>query len=241
MSLFLGRRFATRAPLHIARYLGSALPSAPSACGWTQALKSIGMMGNNALGDCTCAAMGHAVQTITTYARGVELTPPDSEIITMYEASGYTPGDPSTDQGWTELAAMQYMRDTGLSGVKAQAFADADYTNLVQIRQIIYLFGGCYIGVLLTRKDMDDFQAGRPWTDTGTDYIGGHALWVPAYVPDYFFPITWGKVQAASLDWYRAKCDEAHAIIFPAWINPKTNLSPDGFDLATLMKDLRYV
>jgi hypothetical protein len=238
----LGRKYPTRAKLKLSRYLGPALPSPPSACDWTLAMTTDwGVMRNDTIGDCTCAAMGHAVQVITANGDGL-ITPSDDEIVTMYEQSGYNPADPSTDQGWTEVAAMQFMCTNGLGGVRLDAFADVNHSNVTQVRQTVMLFGGCYIGVLVTQADMDAFQTGQPWTTPAlTGVLGGHALWVAAYDAQYLTVITWGKPQLVSWNWFAARCDEAHACLFFPWVKNSVNCDPDGFDLATLQADLQQL
>jgi hypothetical protein len=198
-----------------------------------------GMMGNDNLGDCTCAAMGHAVQTITSNGDGL-ITPPDAEIIKMYEGIGsYDPSDPNSDQGATELDAMKFMASTGLSGVKCDAFADVDHTNLDAVKQTIFLMGGCYIGVEITDRDMNDFEQNRAWTSTRLDRVeGGHALWVPIYDRNGIYVVTWGKLQPASWGWYQSHADEAHALILKAWCVNSLDCSPSGLDLQTLEADL---
>src|SRR5580658_8869232 len=44
--------------LRLAKYL-TAVPPPPASCDWTKGVTEWGMMLNDALGDCTCAAIGH--------------------------------------------------------------------------------------------------------------------------------------------------------------------------------------
>jgi hypothetical protein len=242
MNLKLGRKHPTRAKLKLAKYVGHALPPPPVSCDWTMAMsQDWGMMGNDRLGDCTCAAMGHAVQVITCNGDGL-VTPSDALIVQMYEQSGYNPADPSTDQGWTETAAMAFMCDTGLAAVKLDAFADVDQTVQREVMQAVALFGGCYIGVQITQADIDAFNAHQPWTSTDmSNVLGGHALWLPSYFSNGIKVITWGQPQMASWDWFASHCDEAHACLFFPWVRNSVNCDPDGFDLATLNEDLKQV
>ena len=239
MNLKLGRKYPTKAKLKLSKYLGPALPTPPPACDWTLAMTDVwGMMGNDQLGDCTCAAMGHAVQIVTSNGDGL-ITPVDAEIIKMYESSGYSPSDPSSDQGWTETAAMQYMVTSGLSNVKADAFADVDQNNRKELLQTVKLMGGAYLGVSITQDDMDQFKAGTPWTSTDmSNVLGGHAIWMPRYDDLGIYVITWGQLQHATWDWYAAHCDEAHAMLFLPWVRNTCGLDPDGFDYDTLHADL---
>jgi hypothetical protein len=237
----LGRKHPTRAKLRLHRYLGPALPPPPPSVDWTLAMAADwGMMKNDALGDCTCAGMGHAVQTVSANGDGL-VTPSDNQVVAMYEVVGhYNPADPNSDQGATEVDAMTFMVTSGLAEVKVDAFADVDQTNLEAVKQCIALFAGCYIGVQVTQADMDAFQAKQPWTDTALgNVLGGHALWVPSYDAKFIYPITWGMEQPASWDWFRAKCDEAHACIFFPWVQNSLNCDPDGFNRAQLEADLK--
>ncbi len=240
MNYKFGRKHPTQAKLKLHRYLGPALPPAPPMVDWTLAMSADwGVMKNDSLGDCTCAAMGHAVQVISTNGDGL-ITPSDDEIVNMYRASGYDPGDPNSDQGWTETAAMQFMCDRGLAGVKIDAFADVDQTNLDQVKQAIYLFGGCYIGVMITQQDMDDFQANRAWESLDVSSpLGGHALWVPSYDDTGITVITWGKAQNATWGWFQAHCDEVHACLLFPWVQNSVNTDPDGFNMQQLQDDLK--
>jgi hypothetical protein len=238
----LGRKHPTQAKFKLHRYLGPGLPPPPVSVDWTLAMSGDwGVMKNDALGDCTCAAMGHAVQVITSNGDGI-VTPDDSEIVGMYEMVGhYDPKDSTSDNGATEVDAMKYMVDRGLAGVRVDAFADVDQTNLTQFMQTIALMGFAYIGVEVTQADMDAFEADQPWTSTDmSDVLGGHALCVPAYDVNGITVITWGKAQLASWDWFRAKCDEAHACIFFPWVRGRgIDTSPSGFNLAQSEQDLK--
>src|SRR6185437_16967399 len=82
------RRHDPRAP-RLARYL-AGIPAAPDIVDYTGRLTSLGMMANDRLGDCTCAAIGHAIQTWTSQARS-EITLGDGDVITLYERFGYDP------------------------------------------------------------------------------------------------------------------------------------------------------
>lgn len=238
----LGRIKPTHAKLKLVKYIGCNLPAAPDAADWTVAMQGqpIGMMGNDTLGDCTVAAMGHAVQIVTSNTTGL-ITPTDTEIIQMYEDSGYDPNDPSTDQGWLEVPCMQDMCTKGLSGVKMDAFADVDQANHEAIKQAVYLFGGCYIGITITQADMDDFNAGNPWANTSMDNpLGGHAIFIVGYNAMGVCVATWGQWQTATWSWMATHCDEAHACLFFDWVKAQgTDTSPDGFDLQQLTDDLK--
>ena len=230
--------------LHLAKYMvAGQLPSPPLMVDWTSKITvPWGAMLNDKLGDCTCAALGHIAMAVTAYGDGILVVPPDAEIETMYEKIGhYVPGDDSTDNGATEQSAMAYMRKTGLAGVKADAYADINVANLRELLQSIALFGPTYIGVWLSQTDIDNFQAGKGWTDlSDTNSIGGHAVPIVGYDRTAVEVLTWGRKQPTSYEWLKAHMDEAHAMLFFDWINKK-GLAPSGFNLGTLQRDLSLV
>jgi len=225
--------------LQLGHYLLPSLPPNPPAVDWTtKVLVPWGSMGNEAVGDCTCAAAGHLIMAWTANA-GPESTPADSDILTAYEqVSGYIPSDPGTDQGAVELDVLNYWRNNGIADHKITAFVEIGLTDLESVQTAIALFGGCYIGVRFPSSAMNDFDAGNPWTNTSDENIeGGHALPLVAYDADTLTCITWGKPQKMSNEWFRTYADEAYAILTPDWIEV-AGLSPSGFDLEALQQDL---
>ena len=73
-----------------------------------------GMMGNDEVDDCTCAAIGHIIEQWTAYTDPAPVIMSTDQVVAAYSAfSGYVPGDPATDQGSTCLAALQYWRTAG--------------------------------------------------------------------------------------------------------------------------------
>ncbi len=231
--------------LKLSRYLNAAaLPPPRAATNWSDAVTSPwGMMGNDQLGDCTCAGLGHIVMAVTANARPTIVIPSDTEIIQMYETvGGYQPGNPNTDNGATELDALNFMRQSGLSGVKVDAFADVDQSKLDEVKMTVQLFGAAYIGVSIVQNDMDRFEAGLPWDVSANDgdSIGGHALPVFDFDPSGGNCVSWGRIQHFSWAWFAARCDEVHAPLFFDWIKAQ-GLSPSGFGLADLQSDLAAV
>ncbi len=203
---------------------------------------------NDNLGDCTIAAVGHAIQ-LWKIAAGkninlAKITPPDSVILSAYEQwCGYNPADPSTDQGGVELDVLNDWRSGGLAGDEILAYADPDPNNQLHVKQAIYLFGGAYIGFNVPQSAMDQFNAGLPWTvepinDGGI--VGGHAVFCPDYNAFGPFCITWGARQQMSWAFWAKYCDEAHALLSMDWIN-SSNFAPNMVDLATLQSDLAGV
>ena len=61
------------------------LPVPPAAYDWTQGVQQWGMMDNDTLGDCTCAAVGHGDQVVTLNSSEGMKTPGDQLILNLYE------------------------------------------------------------------------------------------------------------------------------------------------------------
>ena len=105
----LPRKFSPRI-MHLSSILAArSIAPPPVAVDWTKGQESWGMMGNDALGDCTCAGVYHLRQ-VWTANTGTEDTQQDAEVITLYGAvGGYVEGVPSTDQGANEQDVLKYL------------------------------------------------------------------------------------------------------------------------------------
>jgi hypothetical protein len=238
--------------LMLGRYMTSALKPPPAACDWTKGITSWGMMLNgpetsepqfpNGLGDCTIAGAAHAIQ-VWTANNGSMVTVPDSSILNFYEQwDGYVPGEPNTDNGGVELDVLNDWQKGGFAGNPLLAFADPKASNLTEVRQAIALFGGVYIGMSLpltaqTQQVWDVVPNGGAKAKPGS--WGGHCVFVPKYDQKTFTCITWGGLQTMTVAFWTKYCDEAHALLSPAWIAAKG--APNGFNLAQLKADLQAI
>jgi hypothetical protein len=226
--------------LKLAHYLTPSPPPAPASLDNTFGITAFGMMLNDTLGDCTCAGYGHAEQTWTK-SGGTEWTATDDQVLALYEgACGYVNGDPSTDNGGDELTVLNYIRQNGLGDRKTlDAYADPEPSNIEQIKQAMYLFGGVYIGIQLPISAQS--QVGSLW-QLSTDPVanvagswGGHAVWCLAYTPSTITCVTWGGLQLMSWDFWSAYTDESHALLSSDWT------PPGGFNMAQLQTDLAII
>src|SRR5271165_6633587 len=78
-------------------------PAVPTLVDYASKVASWPEYDNLTVGDCTCAALGHAVQAWTTYGEGETVTLPQPVIIDLYEAvSGYDPVTGANDNGAVE-------------------------------------------------------------------------------------------------------------------------------------------
>lgn len=234
--------------LRLSRYLTAGLAAPPPLYDWTRGLTRFGMMLNDSLGDCTIAALGHAIQIWTTNT-SAELTLPDATILNGYQQfCGYNPADPTTDQGGFALDVLKDFKSQGLGGQTIIGFMAANPANTRELKQAIYLFGGVYIGLNLPISA----QSQAVWDvvpDDGTGNTvpgswGGHAVFVPAYggtnkVLTDATCITWGGLQKMTRAFWVKYVDECYAPLSPSWI--AATGAPNGFNLAQLEADLSQI
>jgi hypothetical protein len=241
----LGKKPARHDPrtLQMANYL--ELPAIPAKQDWTQkATSNWGMMLNDQLGDCTCAAIGHIIQAWTSNAGPKEITVADQAILKAYEVvGGYQPGKPDTDRGAVELDVLRYWRKTGVDGHKIDAFVALEPKNHAHVQAAVDLFGGAYIGVALPisaqKQHVWSVPPGGPNGTGAPGSWGGHAVVVEAYDSHGLTCITWGQKKRMTWSFWDAYCDEAYATLSELWAGKKP--APSGFDLAALKADLKEV
>lgn len=219
------------------------VPKAPVAVDWTDGLQDFGQMQNDVLGNCTCAAVGHAIQIFTKNA-STEQTLSDADVVHLYEQFGYTPSDPSSDAGAVETDVLNYWLKHPIASHKLDGFVGLQPQDLGDIKDAIWLLGGAYIGVALPATAQG--QVGSTWVVTSEGLAGdgapgswgGHAVFVAAYDAHGLTCITWGKLQRMSWNFWKSYCDEAYGLLSPDWIKAN-GVAPSGFDLAMLTTDMR--
>ncbi len=238
----LGKRPARHDPrtVRLAHYL--TLPAPPASADWTRGIAHWGMMGNDAIGDCTSAAIGHAVQ-LTSANTASEVTIPDRAIIAAYSAvSGYDPRTGANDNGAYILDVLKYWQQTGVAGHKALAYAACDIRTLDDVRAAIALLGFCDIGFNVPQSAMTQFDRGQPWEVVPNDggIIGGHCVDLVGYDADRFFCLTWDRVQPMSVAFFQQYCDEGYGVVLPEWL-AANGQSPSGLNLQQLLSDVQQL
>ena len=207
---------------------------------------SLGMALNNQLGDCTAAAVAHAIQVWSANAHPPMVTVPDGEVLKLYEATGgYVPGQPATDQGAMEQAVLGYWLKTPVHGNELAAFVEVDVADPAQVRRAVWESGVVYIGFNVPQYLMDSLtDPGSVWDIQSAgdqSIVGGHAVIVVGYEPSGdLIVISWGSVYTMTARFWGRFVDEAYALANPAWIE-RSGRSPAGLtleQLRTLMADL---
>lgn len=189
------------------------------------------MDANDRLGDCTIAALAHAV-TVYRGLLGHKRVMGESAVVKLYmKLSG------GIDSGLNMLDVVNYWRKHSEGGDKILAYAKLDPKHHDHVKQAIQLFGGVYLGFQCQADVLKDFDAKQPWTP-GKLTQDGHAVYAVGYDPDHVTVLTWGSTQQGTWAWWDECVDEAYAILPPEAKDP--HFAP-GFDFAALEADLAAV
>lgn len=206
-------------------------------------LKHLGMMLNDKEGICTCAAVGHTVQTWTSQTEPSEVVLSDDVIQQLYEKFGYIPGDPNTDNGAAATDVLKYWYNNPIQGHKLSAFASIRPGNSSDVKNAIWLCGVLYVGAqlpLTAQSGVWDIAAGAS-IQTGNSAAGswgGHAFSVIAYNETSLTCITWGALKKMSWNFWNSYVDESYAMLSPDWIE-KSGKSPSGQTFNVLTDDMQ--
>lgn len=224
-----------RRTLLFSRYL-EKLPTPPASVDHYSKLgNSIGMMGNDQYGDCTCAAAGHCVQSWSAYS-GTMKTISDADILAAYKIVS------PNDDGANMLDVLNLWRKTGIGGDNIEGFVETATASLVQAKLAIQYFGSHYIGMSL--PDTNTFG---PWDVANPTWrpnpYNGHCVNLVGYDDSkkMFKVCTWGEVWDMSYGWYQKYTDESYAILNDIELIKSSGKSPEGFDWATLQDDLNHI
>jgi hypothetical protein len=246
--LKLGKGTARHDPrtLLMASYVAGTLPTPPASYDLTSKVKAWGMMENDQIGDCTCAAAGHLIMEWTANAGKKMATPSDKQVVAAYSAvTGYNPTTGANDNGAVEIDVLNYWRQSGIAGHKIGAYVALEPSNHNHIMESVYIFEGCYIGVQLPVSAKGQVQHHHTWSvppggpngDGAKGSWGGHAVPVVAYDSRGVTVVTWGALQKMTWSFWEAYCDEAYAILSKDYLSKK-KLTAEGFNLEQLQADL---
>jgi hypothetical protein len=227
--------------LHLANYLNiGKLPPVPAQKDWSGKVLAWGMLRNDTLGDCTCAAAGHMIMEWTANA-STEIYPSDTAIVAAYSAvSGYDPLTGDNDNGAVEVDVLNYWRKTGIANHKIDAYVACEPRNHSHVKAAVYLFGGCYIGLALplSARNQDIWSVvGGP--NSRPNSWGGHAVNICAFDEHYLTCVTWGALKKMSWAFWDKYCDESYALLSQDFIS--NGIAPNSIDWKSLQQDLSKV
>jgi hypothetical protein len=241
----LHRTYDPRIP-HLSTLLaGQTLAPPPATVDYTHKMPaSLGMMLNDTLGDCTCAAFYHAEQVWSFNANPPMVTEPDPDVEELYIlACGYNPRAGGEGPGGNEQVVLTYILRNGAPAgpsaktrLKIAAFVEVDPRNVDDVKRTISDCGVAYIGFNVPAFLMPP-NAPPPavWAvqSTDTKLIGGHAVVLAGYNAEGARVISWGKYYTMTWGFFAQYVDEVYAIADPAWVQ-KTGKTPGGFTLSQL-------
>jgi hypothetical protein len=242
----LHRTYDARVPHMSALVAGQQLPPPPPSVNYTTKLPSnLGMMLNDTLGDCTCAAVYHALQVWSANASGQIDTECDADVEKLYIlACGYNPRAGGEGPGGNEQHVLTYLLRSGApTGPQGQTrhkiagFVEVDPRNIDDVKRTINDCGVAYIGFNVPQFIVPPPPAVPPdvWDvqRQSTQIVGGHAVVLAGYDANGARVISWGQYYTMTWEFFSTYVDEVYAIADQTWID-KTGKSPAGLTLAEL-------
>jgi hypothetical protein len=227
--------------LRLADYIATTpLPATPPSADWISHVPEWPMYGNDTIGDCGPAGLGHVVESVTTYAQGHTVEVTEQDVIDFYsEVSGFRPGDESTDVGVVLQDMLGYALKHTFAGHEIVAFAAVDVSNATEVQLGIDLFDAVITGINLPKSAEDQFNAGRPWDYVrGSRILGGHCVPVLRYDQSGIDGVTWAAVQRMTAAFWRRYVAEGWIVITREWADTKGK-TPTGLDLHALGADFQ--
>ena len=222
----LGRLPRARNPRvpHMSSLLaGRAAAALPSQIDYTSRMPAqLGIMMNDTLGDCTCAAYYHAIQVWSFNAAQNIDTEPDIDVEDLYiQACGYNPKRGGEGPGGNEQHVLTFLLNTGAPlGPNGQnrhrisAFVEADPRNQSDVKQAIFECGVAYIGFNVPANIMPPNAPPPSVWDVvpGAQTIGGHAVVLAGYDDQGARVISWGEYYTMTWNFFSAYVDDVYAI-----------------------------
>jgi len=257
----LPRTYDPRVP-HLSAILGGKKPAAPPPSvnyvkDMPQAPKRFGMMLNDKLGDCTCAAFYHARQVWTFHSSGRTQTAPNADVELLYEeACGYNPKKGGEGPGGNEQHVLTYIHKKGAPIGKDGApvdkilgFVEVDPRVIDDVKRTIYNAGVAYIGFNVPANIMpSDGVPPQVWTVAPgrQKIVGGHAVVLAGYDAKGAILISWGQLYKMTWQFFTTYVDEVYSISDAAWsrsafAKKKKLMLPGGLSEAELRDQMRFL
>jgi hypothetical protein len=212
------------------------LPAPPDESNWYRAVAEWPMDNNDTVGDCTSAAVAHAIQQWTTYGQGMSLIMQAAAVLGFYQLTK-VPGE----DGAILVDVMKYWMtkgiQTGFGLHKIAAFAKVDPRNIPHTKSAVAWFGNLVIGPLLplTAQTQDEWVVISGSVASGAGSWGGHCVLVVGYDRQFLYFVSWGRVMQMTWEFYETYCDEAYVALTASWMKPP-GVTPSGFNWSGLEK-----
>ena len=250
MRFKLGKKIARPEAVKLkfgAYFKADLLPTVPAVFGRPWLITQWGMLANDTVGDCVWASADHRTMLLCAEAGSkVPVFTPTTATADYSAATGYTPTDPSTDQGTDMTAAAAYQQKIGVLDIngdrhKTNIYTALNVSNLDELARAVYLFGAVDIGVQLPETAQDQYNEAVPWDVTSSSTEGGHCIpIVGRNSAGNWLCVTWGRLQAITPAFITAYMDEGIVSLSLERLNAK-GLSPESYNQAQLLDDFKQV
>jgi hypothetical protein len=248
----LARDFDPKVP-HLSAVIASKLQSPPPRSRhWASRMPAnLGVMLNDKLLNCTCAAFYHALQVWSFNATGRStadmLTVSDTTVMQLYTlACGYDSSKPGEGPGGKGQHVLKYLLNHGAPigqrrRNKILAFIEVDPRQIDDVKRAINDCGLVYVGFQVP-KNLGPHNHDLPkiWDvdPSNRRIIGGHAVVLPGYDENTLDVISWGRFYKMTWTFFRKYVDEVYAIADRAWI-AATGKTPAGLTLEELERQMQ--
>ena len=232
---------------HLKDYLSQEpITNIPKEYNWGSKIRTgnWSSFGNLKINNCTCAAAGHLIMTWTANIGRVRKPTTKSIVAAYTDITGFNPKTDGVGEPVEAIKALKYWRKHGINERTIISFAKLSFRNREQLKQAIYLYGGCYVGLNLPKSAEKQYNESKKWTvpRSGTSGVGepgtwiGHALLITGYSKNELNAVTWGKEIVMSIDFWETYVDESYAIFSEDFI--KDNHTPTKINVNILRKDI---
>ena len=211
----------------------------PTSGDVTNGVTSWGMLGNNQYGNCGVAAFEHLCMakaaTNGVYASDF-VVPTMQSTVDLYFAYGADQGEgPNADEGVENATWLSWLFKKNL----IEGYAEIDVASpgaADRVHAAMNQFGGVLVGVQLTADAEQLFGAGQPWTTANGETPQanmGHDVALVKYDENGDTFVTWGALQASTIDWDSACIDEAWVFV------NRDDAERSGYDFDALLAALK--
>jgi hypothetical protein len=226
--------------------LAAVMPQVPATTNYrANAQRSLrNIYGNDELGDCVPAGLGHTLGLLTGNA-GAEYVETLAQVKADYSAiGGYVDGDPSTDNGCDEDTALAYYHGHGFAnGTKTAGSLAVDATNADEVRAMLYMFENLVFGVGLPDAWISPFpdKDGIVWDVAGpSNNQNGHCYVAVDLATNGLVIDTWAlelviTMRATATYAVPTTGGQLFAVLSPDQISKAAAKAPNGMDWAALV------
>jgi hypothetical protein len=251
----LPRAFDPRIPHLSAAIAGKLQAPPPAAVDHTKHATAklphdLGMMLNNKLLNCTCAAYYHARQVWSFQTTGAAATVPNSDVELLYEqACGFKPAAGGEGPGGVAQHVLRFLHNDGapLGGGKHRerilAYLEVDPRHIDDVKRTIADCGVAYVGLNIPQNVVPkEREVPALWTvdPKKQKIVEGHAVVLPGYDAEGAIVISWGRSYKMTWEFFSKYVDEVYAIADRAWVDAKKQ-TPGGLSVPELEALMRYL